>query len=336
MTGFTARPERRSAHDAEPSAPQLLADGTAGRPGRSEGVPADGLTVVSKRHPGRWVTAIVLLLIAAATLRSVFTNPRFGWDVVNTYLRDVSIGKGLLVTLELTAICMAIGIVLGVVLAVMRLSANPVVRSAAFLYVSFFRGTPVLVQLLFWYNLAALYPQLTFGIPGVSLDANQLITPMLAALLGLGLNEAAYMSEIVRAGVQSVDHGQGEAAGALGLTKVQTMWRVILPQAMRVIIPPTGNETIGMLKTTALVSVLAVPDLLYSAQILYARNFQTIPLLIVASVWYLAVTTVLTIGQFYVERRFSRGNRTLAPTPLQQFRQLLRTHTSLATGRTPG
>lgn len=302
--------------------------------GAAKSVPSAELTVLPKRHPGRWVTAVVLLLIGAAGLRSVFTNPRFGWDVVNTYLRDVSIGSGLVITLELTAICMVVGVLLGIVLAVMRLSVNPVVRSAAFLYVSFFRGTPVLVQLLFWYNLAALYPTLTFGIPGVALDANRLITPLFAAILGLGLNEAAYMSEIVRAGILSVDHGQGEAAGALGLTRMQTMRRVILPQAMRVIVPPTGNETIGMLKTTALVSVLAVPDLLYSAQILYSRNFQTIPLLIVASIWYMVVTTVLTVGQFYIERRYARGNRTLAPTPLQRLRQLLRTHAPIATGRT--
>ncbi|MFB7458353.1 amino acid ABC transporter permease [Streptomyces sp. NPDC056188] len=291
------------------------------------------LTAVPKRHPVRWLTAAVLLLISAATLRSVFTNPRFQWDVVNTYLRDISIGRGLAVTLELTAICMVLGVALGVVLAVMRLSVNPVVRSAAFLYVSFFRGTPVLVQLLFWYNLAALYPTLSFGIPGLSLDANRLITPLVAAILGLGLNEAAYMSEIVRAGILSVEQGQAEAAGALGLTRTQTMRRVILPQAMRVIIPPTGNETIGMLKTTALVSVLAVPDLLYSAQILYSRNFQTIPLLIVASIWYMVVTSVLTIGQFYIERRFARGNRTLPPTPLQRLRQMLSTHAPIATGR---
>ncbi|GAB3861745.1 hypothetical protein GCM10028801_26180 [Nocardioides maradonensis] len=229
-------------------------------------------------------------------------------------------------TLVLTAICMAIGIALAIVLAVMRLSANPVLRGTAFAYVSFFRGTPVLVQLLFWFNLAALYPDITFGLPGVHLDANTLITPFLAAVLGLGLNEAAYMSEIVRAGILSVDHGQSEAAGALGLSRGLTLRRVVLPQAMRVIVPPTGNETIGMLKTTALVSVLAVHDLLYSSQIIYAKNFQPIPLLIVASIWYLAVTTVLGIGQYYLERRYARGNRTLPPTPFQRLRQLVRTH----------
>jgi polar amino acid transport system permease protein len=230
---------------------------------------------------------------------------------------------------------MVIGIVLGVALAVMRLSTNPVVRTASFIYVSFFRGTPVLVQLLFWYNLAALYPVISFGLPGVSLDANKLITPLFAAILGLGLNEAAYMSEIVRAGILSVDHGQGEAAGALGLTKMQTMRRVVLPQAMRVIVPPTGNETIGMLKTTALVSVLAVPDLLYSAQIIYARNFETIPLLIVASIWYLVITAILGVGQFYLERRYARGNRTLPATPIQHLRSILRSHAPRSAEETP-
>lgn len=289
-------------------------------------VSPDELTVVPKRHAARWVVAALIIAVAVVGVESVFTNERFGWDIVAAYLRDVSIAQGIVVTLKLTVICMVIGIVLGVVLAIMRLSTNPIVRSASFAYVSFFRGTPVLVQLLFWYNLAALYPAITFGLPGVSLNANQLITPMLAAILGLGLNEAAYMSEIVRAGILSVDHGQGEAVGALGLTKMQTMRRIVLPQAMRVIVPPTGNETIGMLKTTALVSVLAVPDLLYSAQIIYSRNFQTIPLLIVASIWYMVITAVLGVGQFYIERRYARGNRTLPPTPLQQVRRVLRTH----------
>ena len=213
----------------------------------------------------------------------------------------------------------------------MRLSANPIVRGAAFAYVNFFRGTPVLVQLLFWFNLAALYPVITLGIPGVHLDANQLITPMTAAILGLGLNQGAYMSEIVRAGILSVDHGQTEAAEALGITRMQTMRRVVLPQAMRVIIPPTGNETIGMLKTTALVSVISVPELLYSAQIIYARTFETVPLLIVASLWYLLITSILTVGQYYLERRFARGNqRNLPPTPLQQLKRFFATHDALS------
>lgn len=277
--------------------------------------PGADLTVVPRRHPWRWVAAFVVVAIGVRMLWSVAHNDRFGWDVVWLYLRDIAIGRGMWITLLLTVVCMAVGVLLGVLLAVMRISANPVVRAAGFAYVWFFRGTPVLVQLLFWYNLAALYPVITLGLPGVSLDANTLITPLVAAILGLGLNEAAYMSEIVRAGILSVDPGQQEAAGALGLTRVQTMRRVVLPQAMRVIIPPTGNETIGMLKMTSLVSVLAVPDLLYSAQIIYTRTFQTIPLLIVASFWYIVVTTVLSVAQYYIERHYSRGHRRAAGGP---------------------
>ena len=277
---------------------------------------ATELTVVRSKHPLRWAVACALLVISAVLLHSVATNPRFGWDVVYAYIRDVSIVRGLMVTLQMTVVCMAVGIALGVVLAVMRLSTNLVVQSFASCYVWLFRGTPVLVQLLFWYNLAALYPSISLGIPGVHLDANTLITPLVAATLGLGLNEAAYMSEIVRAGILSVDHGQAEAAAALGMTRARTYRRIILPQAMGVIIPPTGNEVIGMLKTTSLVSVLAVPDLLYSAQIIYARNYATVPLLIVASIWYVLVTSVLSIGQHYLERRYARGNRNAGPPSL--------------------
>lgn len=294
----------------------------------------EDLVIVPRRHIGQIIAAIVIVAIIALIVRSVATNPRFQWDVVNEYLRDASIASGLAVTLKLTVISMAIGIGLGLVVAVTRLSGNAVLNSVSFLYVSAFRGTPLLVQLLFWFNIAALYPKITFGLPFVSLNANHIVTPMTAAILGLGLNEAAYMSEIVRAGILSVDHGQGEAASALGLSRLQTLRRVILPQAMRVIIPPTGNETIGMLKMTSLVSVLAVSDLLYSAQIIYSRNFQTIPLLIVASIWYLIVTTVLTVGQYYVERHFARGNRALPPTPIERVRTFFRTHAQTSQGAT--
>ncbi|MBV1780564.1 amino acid ABC transporter permease [Paeniglutamicibacter sp. ABSL32-1] len=290
----------------------------------------DEYSIVKARHPGRWISAAVIVFLGLLLARSVVTNPNFGWETVGMYIRDVSIVRGIGITLELTAICMLIGIVLGVVLAVMRISANPVVRTAAFAYVNFFRGTPVLVQLLFWYNLAALYPSITFGIPGVDLDANRIITPLTAAILGLGLNQAAYMSEIVRAGILSVEHGQSEAAGALGINRLQTMRRIILPQAMRVIIPPTGNETIGMLKTTALVSVISVPELLYSAQIIYARNFETIPLLMVASIWYIVVTSILSIGQYYLERHYAKGGqRSLPATPWQQLKRFVRVHDPL-------
>jgi len=225
---------------------------------------------------------------------------------------------------------MAIGIVLGVLLAVMRLSPNPLVSGASWVYIWLFRGTPVLVQILLWYNIAALYPRLSLGIPFgptfAQVDANSLITPFVAGMLALGLNEGAYMAEIVRAGVISVPEGQTHAAQSLGMTRLQTMRRIVLPQAMRVIVPPTGNETISMLKTTSLVSVIALPhpELLYAAQLIYSVTYQTIQLLIVASLWYLIVTTVLTIGQFYLERYFGRGaTRALPETTLGRFRRSL-------------
>jgi polar amino acid transport system permease protein len=223
---------------------------------------------------------------------------------------------------------MAIGIVLGVLLAVMRLSPNPLVSAASWTYIWLFRGTPVLVQILFWAFISALYPSISLGIPFgpqfAEFNANDLITPFVAGMLALGLNEGAYMAEIVRAGIISVAEGQTEAAKSLGMSRMLTMRRIVLPQAMRVIIPPTGNETISMLKTTSLVSVIAVGDLLYSAQLIYAVNYRTIPLLIVASIWYLIVTTVLTVGQFYVERHYGRGTaRELPETPLQRLRRNL-------------
>jgi polar amino acid transport system permease protein len=272
----------------------------------------DDITAVPVRHPGRWVAAAVVLVIAAALIRSVVTGAGFQWSVVGEYLFDHRILAGLVVTIELTVISMAIGIVLGVVLAVMRLSPNPLLARASWLYIFFFRGTPVLVQLLFWYNIAALYPKISLGIPfGPSFvhpDANTLITAFRAGILGLGLNEGAYMAEIVRAGIISVDEGQTDAAQSLGMTRVQTLRRIVLPQAMRVIIPPTGNETISMLKTTSLVSVITVTELLYAAQLIYSVNFKPIPLLITVSIWYLVCTSVLYVGQHYLERYYGRGS----------------------------
>jgi polar amino acid transport system permease protein len=268
---------------------------------------------VPVRHAGRWVATVVVAFIAVVIVNSVATNPRFGWGTVGHYLFSSRILHGLVVTLELTAVSMAIGIVLGVLLAVMRLSPNPLVAGASGFYIWFFRGTPVLVQILFWSFISALYPRISLGIPFggpefVHGNANTLITPFLAAILALGLNEAAYMAEIVRAGIISVDEGQTEAASALGMTRLQTMRRIVLPQAMRVIIPPTGNETISMLKTTSLVSVIAYPELLYSAQLIYAVNYLQIPLLLTASIWYLVVTSVLSVIQYYIERHFGRGS----------------------------
>ena len=289
----------------------------------------EDIKAIPVRRPGRWVTAAIVALLAATLIHSVATNPRFGWGTVGHYFFSSEILHGLVVTLELTVIAMAIGIVLGVVLAVMRLSPNPLVSGASWAYIWFFRGTPVLVQLLFWSFVSALYPQISLGLPFggpalVHADANTLISPFTAAILGLGLNEAAYMAEIVRAGIISVDEGQTDAAQALGMRRLQIMRRIVLPQAMRVIVPPTGNETISMLKTTSLVSVIAYQELLYSAQLIYAVNYKQIPLLLVAVIWYLIVTTVLSIGQYYVERYFARGSsRSLPPTPLQRLRRSL-------------
>ncbi|GEB15015.1 amino acid ABC transporter permease [Pimelobacter simplex] len=265
----------------------------------------DARVVVPTRHPGRWAMAAVILVLVAGAITQVIGNERFQWDVVGDYLFAEPILQGVARTLMLTVAAMTIGVVLGVVVAVLRLSPNPILSSAAWAYSWFFRGTPLLVQLLFWYFLGALYP--TIGAGSFSWSANDLISPLTAALLGLGLNEAAYMSEIVRGGILSVPPGQAEAASAVGMRRSQVMRRVVLPQAMRVIIPPTGNETIGMLKHTALVLVIGYSELMTSASLIYSRTYQTIPLLIVAALWYLAISAVLSVGQFFIERHFGRG-----------------------------
>ncbi|HEX5496701.1 MAG TPA: amino acid ABC transporter permease [Mycobacteriales bacterium] len=287
--------------------------------------PDGQLPVVPVRHPGRWVAVAVIALLLAMLVHSLVVNPNWQWSFVQGYFGYSAILGGIVVTLELTALAMLLGILGGVTLAVMRLSPNPIVAGSAWTYTWFFRGTPVLVQLLFWGFIARLYPRLSLGIPFgpsfVSVDSNTLIPTFTAAVLGLGLNEAAYMSEIVRAGILSVDHGQAEAAAALGMRRMQTMRRIVLPQAMRVIVPPTGNETISMLKTTSLVVVLALGDLLGVAALIYGGNFKQIPLLVVASLWYLIMTSVLSVLQYYVERRFARGSsRALPPTPIQRVR----------------
>jgi polar amino acid transport system permease protein len=281
----------------------------------SEQSPArpEEIRAVPVRRPGRWIASAIVLVIAASIVRAIVVNPRFQWHVVGQYLFDTRILNGVVKTIELTVIAMAVGIILGVVLAVMRLSPNPLVSGMSWLYIWFFRGTPLLVQLLFWGFIAALFPRITLGVPFggpaiIDVSANSLIPAFVAAILGLGLNEGAYMAEIVRAGLISVDEGQTEAAQSLGMSRLQTLRLIVVPQAMRVIIPPTGNETISMLKNTSLVIVLgSVFDLLFATQQIYAANYQTIPLLIVASIWYLAMTSVLYVGQYFVERRFGRG-----------------------------
>src|SRR3954471_18324541 len=280
-------------------------------PAAAERTPPEQIVAVPVRHPGRWVGAAVLLVLAAMLVHSLITNPAWRWNVVWQFMFSSRVLSGLWLTIELTLLAMVIGIVLGIIIAIMRLSPNPIVSTIAWLYAWFFRGTPVLVQVIFWSFIAILYPVISLGIPFgpefVYFDSNLLIPIFVGAVLGFGLNEAAYMSEIVRAGILSVDSGQTEAAEALGMNRLKILRRIVLPQAMRVIIPPTGNETTSMLKTTSLASVIAVGDLFTQVQLIYGENYLQIPLLLVASMWYLVLTSLLSIAQYFIERRFSRG-----------------------------
>ncbi|HVW79812.1 MAG TPA: amino acid ABC transporter permease [Mycobacteriales bacterium] len=272
---------------------------------------AADIEAVPVRHPGRWLSTFVIAVLAAMLIHSLATNSQYGWSYMRRYAFTTPILHGVVVTLELTAAAMAIGILGGAALAVMRLSKNPVVASASWLYIWLFRGTPVLVQILLWFNLSYLYPHVSIGIPFgptfATTSYNSLVSKLTAGILALGLNEAAYMAEIVRAGILSVDPGQSQAASALGMSSGLITRRIVLPQAMRVIIPPTGNETISMLKTSALVSVIAVSELLQQTQNIINATYATIPLLLMASLWYLAMTSVLTVGQYFLERRYGRG-----------------------------
>ena len=288
----------------------------------------EAIRAVPLRHPWRWVAAAVVVLIGAGIIDIFVTAPQLHWSVVGQYLFDDRIMEAALVTVYLTAIAMVVGVGLGVLMAVMRLSTNRVMSSVSWLYIWFFRGTPVLVQLFFWWNLATILPSVSIGIPFTHImwseSTNALVTPLLAAILGLGLNEAAYMAEIVRAGIISVDHGQTEAAHALGMRRSQVMRRIVLPQAMRVIVPPTGNETISMLKTTSLAYIVTLHELFTVQQEISNYNYRIIELAIVASIWYLAMSSVLTVFQYYIERHFARGSvRGLPPTPMQRLRRML-------------
>jgi polar amino acid transport system permease protein len=271
----------------------------------------ESLAVAPRSRRWEWIGVAVVFLGLALLMRSMVTNSRFEWDVVRHYLFDHSILVGLRTTIILTVTAMTLAMVLGLILAVMRLSSNMALRSASIIYIWVFRGTPVLVQLIFWYNLGALYPRLSLSIPFgpelVSAQANSVFTPWVAALFGLALNEAAYLAEIIRSGIISVDQGQTEAARALGMSRKLRFRRIVLPQALRVMVPPISNETIGLLKYSAVVSVISVPELLYSGQLIYSQTYETIPLLIVVSIWYLVTVTVLTIAQAAVERKLAAG-----------------------------
>lgn len=272
----------------------------------------ESIKAVPLRHPGRWILAIIVSVLVGLFVYGAATNSNYSWDVYWRYLWDKRISAAAVVTLELTLLAMAIGVLLGVAFAVMRLSPNPVLRSVAWVYLWIFRGTPVYVQLVFWGLFPSLYKTVVLGVPFgpqfAQFDIQAANPVFLFAVVGLGLNEAAYMAEIVRAGINSVSEGQSEASVALGMSWSQTMRRTVLPQAMRVIIPPSGNELIGMLKTTSLVVAIPLATELYGrARDIYSLNFKPIPLLLVTATWYLAITSILMIGQYYLERHYSKG-----------------------------
>jgi len=288
--------------------------------------PGDAIKAVPVRHWGRWLSAVLVLAVVGWLVESAVRAHFIDFSVVRKYQFSSLILKGLQATIVLAVLAQVTGIVLGVVFAVMRLSKNPVMSAVSSFYIWFFRGTPVLVQLFFWYNgIPLVFHTLTIAIPFThftlySTPMTTFMTAFMAAFLGLALNEGAYMAEIVRAGIISVDEGQVEAASALGMTSTLTLRRIVLPQAMRVIIPPTGNEFISMLKTTSLAETITYGELLRRASDIYSTNLEVVPLLVVASIWYLVLTTVASTGQYYIERRFARG-RKLSPseTALQRL-----------------
>ncbi|MFZ2511853.1 MAG: amino acid ABC transporter permease [Gordonia sp. (in: high G+C Gram-positive bacteria)] len=289
--------------------------------------PPESITAVPLRHPGQWIAAVIILGVAGLFIYGAATNPAYKWDTYGKYLFDTRIIEAAGWTLALTVCAMALGVVLGVIMAIMRLSPNPVLRAVAWVYLWVFRGTPVYVQLVLWGLFGSIYKQIDLGVPFgptfFHIDVQSINAAFLFAIIGLGLNEAAYMAEIVRAGITSVPEGQMEASVALGMTWPQTMRRVVLPQAMRIIIPPTGNELISMLKTTSLVTAIPFSLELYGrSRDISSVNFQPIPMLLVASTWYLAVTSLLMVGQHYLEKHYSKGaSRVLSERQLAELAQ---------------
>jgi polar amino acid transport system permease protein len=287
-------------------------NGTGFQPAPSGNAAVARNVVVTRRHPGRWLAIAILAILALQIVQAVSANPNFHWDVYLTYLFSAQVIRGVGWTLILTVVAMTVAIVVAALLVIMRDSDNPVLRGIAYAWVWFFRGTPIYTQLLFWGLFAVLFPNLSLAIPFgpevISVETKYIVTPAVAATLGLGFNESAYLTEIFRAGFNSLDRGQAEAAQALGMKPTKIWWRILMPQAMRVIIPPTGNETIGMLKMTSL--VLAVPftlDLTFATNAISNRLYLPIPLLLVAGTWYLAITSVLMVGQHFLERHFGKG-----------------------------
>ena len=340
----SAAPSAPSAAPARSTAPLAVGEGSSlSCGGQGAGPDLDDLSrlrVVPARHPGRIVLAVVVGLLVAAVLFSFVTNPRWEWGVVGQWLLAESILRGLAETLRLTVMAGVLGFGLGLVLALMRLSESRVISGVSWAFSWIFRSTPLLVQLLLWYNLGYLYERVTLSIPlteitVVDARTSDLMTPMLAAIMGLGLHQAAYAAELIRGGILSVDQGQLEAAGALGIPARDRSLRIVLPQAMRAILPTAFNEIIGLVKGTSIVYVLAHAELFFTVQLIYGRTQEVLPMLLVATVWYVVITTLLSIAQYYIERHYSQGAvRTLPPTPLQRLRAQLSRLRTAPTGAT--
>jgi polar amino acid transport system permease protein len=285
--------------------------------GTNTAIPIERLTVVPRRQYGLWIGTAITLLIMFLVVRALATNPAFGWDIAGRYLFHASILRGLGQTLVLTVTIMVVSIVVGTIVAIMRLSPSRILNAFASGYIWFFRGAPALIQLIFWFNLSLVVREISLTLPFFgtifSVRTNDFMTPFVSAVIALSLHEAGYMAEIIRAGIKSVPAGQTEAAGSLGMSRGLILRRITMPQAMRFIVPPTGNETINLLKTTSLVTFIAVNDLLYAAQSIYARTFETIPLLIVVAFWYLFVVTLLSTGQHFIEQYYGRSDINRSP-----------------------
>ncbi|MEE1754671.1 amino acid ABC transporter permease [Streptomyces sp. SP18CS02] len=334
----TAGPESADAATAgpKPAGPEPAGLAKAASPPGSGGA---GPVVVPVRHYWRWVAAAAVLVVVAQFTHGLVTNPGWEWDVFFRYLTAESVLRAVWVTLQLTVYGTVLGFALGLVLALMRLSGSALLATVAYVYVWAFRSIPLIVQLLFWFNLAYLYEELGIGVPFGpvlwSFGTMNLVGAMSAAVIGLALHQAAYAAEIVRGGFLSVDPGQLEAAAALGIPRVRQLRRIILPQAMRSALPNAANEIISLFKGTSIVSVMAIGELFYQVQVIYGRNGRVVPLLMVATAWYVVLTTVLSIAQYYVERHYARGSdRTPPPSPLRRARTFLRDLTARPTRAT--
>ena len=327
----TASPSSSAPPAAEPTRPpaaSISATSAASEPA-AQSVPLSGggavLTVVPRRNRWTWVGVAGVGLLVAMFVNGLVTNPGWDWPTFGRYFATETVVRALGTTIQLTVLGTVAGFALGLVLAAMRLSSNAFLRTVAWAYIWAFRSIPLIVQLLFWFNIAYLYQTISVGVPFgpsfASVETNDLLGALGAAVLGLALHQAAYAAEIIRGGILSVDEGQREAASALGIPRRRQLTRIVLPQAMRSILPNAANEVISLFKGTSIVSVLAIPELFYQVQVIYGRNSRVVPLLLVATVWYIILTTLLSIGQYYVERHFARGSaRSLPPTPLQRLR----------------